>query len=255
MNDVCFVADLFANQILGGGELNNDVAIIELAKTYNIKKINSHLVDLNFLKQNKNASFIVSNFINLTQESKDYLSNECSYIIYEHDHKYLKGRNPAIYEEFDYKAPFDEIINFDFYRNARTTLCQSKFHSEIVKRNLNIDNITNLGGNLWSDADFENFESFSRTEKKDKCSIMNSAIEHKNTAGAIKYCIHKNYEYDLIGGSAYYDFLRNVSKNDKFVFFPLTPETLSRVVVESRMMNMKVITNKRVGDYSTTKNP
>ena len=155
-----------------------------------------------------------------------------------------------MYEENNYKAPFDKIINFDFYKNAKTTLCQSRLHSEIMKRNLNIDNITNLGGNLWSDADFENFESLSGNKKEDKCSIMDSATDHKNTAGAIRYCLHKNYEYELIGWTAYRDFLRNLSKNDKFVFFPLTPETLSRVVVESRMMNMKVITSKRVGATS-----
>ena len=32
-----------------------------------------------------------------------------------------------------------------------------------------------------------------------------------------------------------------------FVFFPKTPETLSRVVVEARMMGMSVIVNKMIG--------
>jgi len=32
-----------------------------------------------------------------------------------------------------------------------------------------------------------------------------------------------------------------------FVFFPKTPETLSRIIVESRMMGMKVITNQLPG--------
>jgi len=31
------------------------------------------------------------------------------------------------------------------------------------------------------------------------------------------------------------------------VFFPKTPETLSRIVVEARMMGVKIITNKLVG--------
>ena len=31
------------------------------------------------------------------------------------------------------------------------------------------------------------------------------------------------------------------------MFFPKTPETLSRVIVEARMMNMSIITNKMVG--------
>ena len=38
-----------------------------------------------------------------------------------------------------------------------------------------------------------------------------------------------------------------MSNNQKFIFLPKTPETLSRVAVESRMMGMKVFTNKNVG--------
>ena len=35
--------------------------------------------------------------------------------------------------------------------------------------------------------------------------------------------------------------------NKKFVFFPKTPETLSRVAVEARMMNMSVVLNDKIG--------
>ena len=38
-----------------------------------------------------------------------------------------------------------------------------------------------------------------------------------------------------------------MGKNKTFIFFPKTPETLSRVTVEARMMNMKTITNNKVG--------
>ena len=38
-----------------------------------------------------------------------------------------------------------------------------------------------------------------------------------------------------------------MGENKAFVFFPKTPETLSRVTVEARMMNMKTITNNKVG--------
>jgi hypothetical protein len=41
-----------------------------------------------------------------------------------------------------------------------------------------------------------------------------------------------------------------MSSNNGFVFFPKTPETLSRITVEARMMNMKTITNRNVGAIS-----
>jgi hypothetical protein len=76
---------------------------------------------------------------------------------------------------------------------------------------------------------------------------MDSNIEHKNTYAAIRYCKIKNLEYDLIADSNYYNFLEKISMNDKFVFFPKTPETLCRVIVEARMMNIKIITNDKIG--------
>ena len=42
-------------------------------------------------------------------------------------------------------------------------------------------------------------------------------------------------------------FLERIGANDTLLFLPKTPETLSRIVVEARMMGMKVITNARVG--------
>ena len=45
----------------------------------------------------------------------------------------------------------------------------------------------------------------------------------------------------------YRDFIKTLGTYQSFVFFPQTPETLSRVVVEARMMGVTVITNKLIG--------
>lgn len=76
---------------------------------------------------------------------------------------------------------------------------------------------------------------------------MNTGNWHKNTAGAINYCKQKNYLMDIIESCDYEIFLSRLSDNKKLVFFPKTTETLSRIVVESRMMGMSVITNDKVG--------
>ena len=60
----------------------------------------------------KRNLYLISNFINLNQQVKDYITNNCNYIIYEHDHKYLRSRNPALFKE--YRAPKEEIINEKF---------------------------------------------------------------------------------------------------------------------------------------------
>jgi hypothetical protein len=76
---------------------------------------------------------------------------------------------------------------------------------------------------------------------------MRSNIAHKNTYEAVKFCKFKNIPYTLIESTSYEEFLFMLSQNNQFAFFPKTPETLSRVVVEARMLGVKTYTNKLVG--------
>jgi hypothetical protein len=61
------------------------------------------------------------------------------------------------------------------------------------------------------------------------------------------YCKYKNYNYSLIKDNDYSSFLQKLSSNKGLVFFPKTPETLSRLCVEAKMLNLEIITNKNVG--------
>jgi len=247
MNKIIFIADFFADEVPGGGELNNQQLIQILRKRgVDVLEIKSQNVSRQFLQeQDKDTKFIIANFIGLTEENKSVLKLEKEYIIYEHDHKYVKTRNPADYKDFI--APKDQIINFQFYKNSKAILCQSDFHANIVRANLNLDNIKSVGGNLWSHDILDFMYKVSLNKKQATCAIMSSDNWHKNTPDAIRLCKIKGWKYDLIPQSDYQDFLTRLGKSKKFVFLPKTPETLSRIVVEARMMGLSVITNNLVG--------
>ena len=57
--NIGFVADFFADEVGGGGELNNEEFIEIVRKSHEVKKINSHLVTLQFLQDNKESKFII----------------------------------------------------------------------------------------------------------------------------------------------------------------------------------------------------
>lgn len=245
MTKIIFIADFFASEIAGGGELNNEEVINCLRnKGYAVETKNSRDCTVDYLKNNQQCFFIVANFIELHSSCLRFLE-KLKYVIYEHDHKYIRSRNPASYN--DYKAPETELVNQSFYHKAKAVLCQSSFHKSILLKNLPNVNVISLSGNAWSDSSLDLMEQLVNSEKLDKCAIMNTTNWHKNTSGAISYCKQKNYDYTLIDGCEYQQFLRELSKNKKLVFFPQTPETLSRIVVECRMMGMSVITNDKVG--------
>lgn len=244
--NIVYISDFFLDHIVGGGELNdNELINLLQEKDYKVKKNQSHLVSLEFLVENKDCFFIISNFCNLSSENKEWISKNCNYIIYEHDHKYLNTRNPADYK--NYKAPQNAIRDFFFYKEANAIAVQSTFHKTIVEDNLQLENVFNVSGNLWSAASLEKLRENCKKEKKQKCSILNSNIPHKNTAMAVMYCERKSLDYDLVASNNYIEFLDQLGSNQTFVFFPKTPETLSRVVVEARMMGMSVKTNALVG--------
>ena len=126
-------------------------------------------------------------------------------------------------------------------------MCQSSFHAEIVRKNLELDNIVSLGGNLWPEEHFSLLEELSKQPKADTCAIMSSPIPHKNTHEAVQYCEALGLDYVLVPPSGAPTFLRGIGSHSTLVFFPKTPETLSRIVVEARMMGMATKTTNNIG--------
>ena len=246
--NIVFIADFFAEQVLGGGELNNEELInILSSRGHEVTKINSHVLTPQIIEENKNKKFIIANFVNIPANVFSHLYNK-KYIIYEHDHKYLTTRNPGVFPDFI--APKEHIVNLDFYQNASAVLCQSQFHTDIARKNTDLKNIVNLGGNIWDLESLKFMSEMAEVEKKPTYAVMNSQIKHKNTVGAIRFCNVKGYDYKLIESRNYKEFLSMMGENKSLVFLPETPETLSRVIVEARMMNMGVVTNKLVGAAS-----
>ena len=246
MNKILYICDFFLDRVVGGAELN-DYVLCNLLKSkgHVVKKKLSHEINHNSLKEFKEYFFIISNFINLKEEYKTIITAKFKYIIYEHDHKYLINRNPNSYK--NYLAPKNHIVNYDFYKNAKAVITQSSFHKNIVCKNIKTDNIVNISGNLWKIEDLNFMREISKKKKSETYAIQNAPTWHKNTADAIKYCRAKNIKYNLLHSANYRDFLTQLGNNKKLVFLPKSPETLSRIVVESRMMNMGVVINKNIG--------
>lgn len=239
------ISDFFLEDFVGGAALNDDeIFKIFLEKGEEIRRIRSEEASVDFLKENKESFFIVSNFFQLPTESKDFLES-LDYLIYAHDYKFVHHMNPAGYENF--KIPDDELINVKFYQQAKAVICQTKLQERIHQDNVKDINTINFSGNLWSDEAFSLLESLSSKEKKPIASVVKSRWPQKGVPEAINFCIQENYDYDLVYDEDYHRFLWKLSENQALAFHPLTPETCSRVTLECKMMNIKVMITKLVG--------
>ena len=247
--EVFFIADLYESDLNGGAELVNEQAIRLLSQDgYHVSKFYARLATVDLVRSIKSHPIILGSFITLREDVKRELSSgDYNYIIYEHDHKYLPERNPALFE--NYQAPPNAIVNLDLYKNATRVLCQSEYHKDIVDRNLELSNTVNLGSSLWSQEFLEHVGKIN-IKKTKTAAIIRSSNPVKNQKGCEDYCIQKNIPYDVIEADSPLELAKKMSSYEYLVFFPTVPESLCRVAVEAKMVGCKVITNKLLGASS-----
>jgi hypothetical protein len=245
-NGIIFISDFYYPGFTGGAELNDYSLISRFVNNAKIEVWKKKCTDINidFLKNNKDANFIISNFVTFSEESKDYLKDHCKYIIYEHDHKYLKKRNPISYKNF--KAPKEELANYNFYRNAKLVICLTQLAVDVIKDNTGLENIKKIGASVWRDQDLDYLNQIRKEEKKDCYAIMDSNNPIKKKAKCIEYCEKNNLNYELIKDSDNKKFLKKLNDYKGLVFMTGHLETCCRIIVEAKMLGLEVITQKKL---------
>ena len=242
MKQIVFISDLFQEDLIGGAELNDSVLIHFLeSKGLEVLKLRSNKIkDEDILE---NDFFIVSNFVGLSEKHKILLQMK-KYIIYEHDHKYVSTRDPSKFINFD--IPEDKIINKKFYQNAHKVIVLSKICKQIIEKTLGIDNVISIGTSLWSEEKLSFIESLSTIEKTKEYCIVNSSNPIKGTREAKHYADSKGLNSELIGPLPPQKLLLEMAKYQNFIFVPKVLETLSRIVVEAKMLGCNVLTSKKL---------
>jgi len=245
-----FISDLFNENIIGGAELNDSVLIDSLEQNFLINKCKSTAVTFDFL--NQNDKFIVSNFVTLPFVFRDYLVvQDKKYIIYEHDHKYVKTRDPSRFMNF--KIPESFLIHREFYKKAEKVVVLSNICKNILEQNNVSHNVHSIGCSIWSDKTLDFLRNLQDIKKEYKFGVVESQNPIKGSTQAIKYCKQNNIEPILIKSSNYYDFLSKLAKCETLIFFPQVLETFSRLAAEAKMLNCELITiPKMLGFASET---
>ncbi len=246
-NKLIFISDFFLGEVRGGAEFCNDALISLLKSDIEVLKIKSQQVTEDFINKNKDCFFVIANFFLIPENIKETLGN-VTYVIFEHDHKYVKSNNPSLYRNF--LAPETQIQNKEFYKNALAVLCQSKKHASVVQRNLLINNIVSLGGNIWTEDQLSVLESNMNAEKTIKHAVLYSNNRNKGMPPAVSFCKAKGLEFEFIQEQPFPQFIENLSKVEKLIFFPQWLETFNRLSIELKILGGKLITNTLIGAAS-----
>lgn len=252
MSKVIFLADYFLHQENGGAEKTDDVLIKHLDSIDVLRGVkNCHEVSINFLNDNLDKIFLVGNFVNLDRESKKFLETRCKYIIYEHDFKLDRNRNPLIYKDFI--IPEENKVNEDFYRNAIAVVALSEYHRKIISLNFDFDNLYNTDSSLIDEDTLIFIESL--IENRDiiaEVGIIDSKNPIKCTKQAIQFSNNNGLDWVLFSDSDYHTFLKKMSSFEKLIIFSGAVETGPRTALEAKMLGLKIICDKRNTSVANT---
>jgi len=243
MKKIKLVSDYFVEDMIGGASLCDEEMYQTLKESFDIKKINSKNLKLKDLLDD-GCHFLISNFFHIHSEFLSYIFDNLDYSHYAHDYKFVQHTNPHVYENF--LVPKSELINLDFFRNAKAVFCQSGLQESIYKKNIKCKTF-NLSGNFFSDNTLNTLSSKIRSNKNGKTAIIDSPYPQKGVKESIEYCKNNNLEYEIISSKSNLEFINMLSQFSSLCFLPNTPETLCRVIVEAKMMGLEIITNDLVG--------
>ena len=235
---IIYISDFFLEEFNGGAELSDNVVINFLEnKRVDIKTVKSQNFDPTIHKAD---TFIISNFVGLSEENKHYLYNK-NYIIIERDQKYVRNRNTVDYPCFI--AQKSEVVNKDFYKNAKKVFCLTSKQMEIMNAHLEINNIESLGCTQFSEGQLGYLSSWIGQDKIDRYAIIPGKRQDK----AIALCEREGFEYDILYKSSWELLIDRLCKYKGIVFFSHAFESCCRLLIESKILELKIITDNRNG--------
>ena len=253
MKNVIAVADLFkedwemAGRPSGGAELNDAVAL----QYFRQKKILKQSVKCTELtpqkvEENLDCLFFICNFWSLGELTKKTLASSADYVIYEHDYKFLKNRNPVTFPNFKVPSAEYHHSNIDFYQKAQKVICLSEMHRDIFTKNIQLNNICNINCSLFTDDKIKMLLDLSKTPKTKDYAIIDDPNPTKRRDSTIDWCHRNDIKFDLISHPDNRSFLEILAAYKHLVFMTGHPEPTPRIAVETKLMGVNLIAPKQL---------
>jgi hypothetical protein len=244
VSHIYWMSDSFQEHVIGGAEICDEQVILALrSKGWSVDKIQSKNVTQELVHSTQER-WVISNFHEAHPSALTAFRGK-RYVMIEHDHKYAPGRNPSQWADFI--VPPDSLQNEELYNGATLVFAQTRWHEEIMRRNLPRAKIESWGTNFWSDHHYELMREEGKRKKGEWVSILNSTHPGKGRDASISVCKQKGWPYMLISDPDLDNFLRTMGRSKGYLFLPRSPETFSRTCAEAQMMGINVLTNGLVG--------
>lgn len=253
MNNIVFVADLFAEDYEGGAELTTDALI--KASNFNVIKIRSRDINVELVQKHQNDYWVFGNFAGLNFNLIPLIVSNLNYAVLEYDYKFCNYRSiekhkVATGKDCDcanqvlgkYVSSFYYAADHIFWMSAGQRDRYHTYFPFLIKKNQTV---------LSSVFD-QNFFNVLEIVKQDSNStregwiVLGSDSWIKGKDAAIKWCEDNQKKYEIVWNIPYADLLGKLACAEGFVYLPLGGDTCPRMVIEAKLLGCQVVVNNNV---------
>tara|TARA_R100000664_G_scaffold27406_1_gene38035 strand:+ start:960 stop:2885 length:1926 start_codon:yes stop_codon:yes gene_type:complete len=252
--DVVFVADMFAEQYVGGAELTTDALI--KSSTFSVFCVNSQDVTVETLQSGHKKYWIFGNFANFDLKLIPTVVANLKYSILEYDYKFCRYRSIEKHlanekKECDcHEDVYGKLISAFFYGS------RSLWFMSEAQQGIYFDRFPFLRekenwvlSSVFDDQFFITVkmlrEKYKDVERKGWL-VVGSDSWIKGTQAAAEWCEKNNKEYKLIQGWEYGKVLEEMAQAEGFVYLPPGGDTCPRTVIEAKLLGCELHLNSNV---------
>jgi glycosyltransferase involved in cell wall biosynthesis len=266
---VIFVADFFAEDLIGGAELTTEALIESCPFSY--KKFRSNELTLEKIQSNSNSYWIFGNWSGANPELLQIASNNLNYSILEYDYKVCKYRSPEKHkmtEGMNCNCNTTDIGRFVgmFYGNARSIFWMSE--KQMNRYHMMLPHLKNkeqvVLSSVFSKSFFNKIEELRSFQAGTRSGwiVLESGSWIKGSEDAESWCYANDKEMKKVSGLSPDQLLKLMSESEGLVYLPRGGDTCPRLVIEAKLLGCQLELNNFVehapegwfnSDYQTAK--
>jgi len=250
MTKIVFVADLFAQEYIGGAELTTE-ALVE-ACPFEYIKVNSKNVTIETLQKYQNCFWIFGNFSQLNFQLVPSIAANIRYAVLEYDYKFCKYRSIEKHkhetgEDCDcHESQLGKLVSAFFYAAEKVFWMSSAQEARYVERFPFLEMKGRVLGSVFDSTDISKLEFLKGGSNEEKWLVQNSDSWIKGTEDAEDWLINNGHEYEYFKGLSRAQLLNKMFKAKGFCFLPRGGDTCPRVVIEAKILGCELKLNDNV---------
>lgn len=250
--DIVFVADMFAEDYVGGAELTSE-ALIQ-SSPLNVFKLHAKDVNMETLKSGHDKFWIFGNFASMDFNLIPTIVANMRYAILEYDYKFCKfrsvekhklstGNNCDCHEDV-----YGKIVS-TFFCGAKSLWWMSqkqKERYESIFSFLSEHKCSNVLSSVFALKTLDTLKTLRTTEKDDTWVVLDSESWIKGAGAAKEWCKSNYRKFEAIWGLSHEEALEKLAKSQGFVYLPEGGDTCPRMVIEAKLLGCNLKLNDNV---------